>query len=143
MFVISLKTDRKQALTAIGCAAVLLIAVLTAVMVPKPEVTATSARVTNSEDRLAYLRACGIEADGNSEEVREVRLPDEPDETVAEYNALQEQSERSLAPYYGKRLRLYTYDAVTNDGAATAHLYVYRDRVVAGDVTIGDTIRVI
>ena len=77
------------------------------------------------------LRSLGYEIVEDSEEVREVRIPDEPDEVLLQYDALQESTGRSLVEYGGKRVRLYSYDIA--DGGA-AHLYVYRDRIVAGDV---------
>jgi len=46
---------------------------------------------------------------------------------------LQETVGRSLKDYCGKRVRLYSYQTV--DGGV-AHLYVYRDRLVAGDVEL-------
>lgn len=143
MFIVSVKTDRKQFWTVFACSAMLVVALLTAVLAPSPKAANASARVANSDDRLAYLRACGVTADANSEEVREIRLPDEPDDTIAQYNAQQEQGEWTLAPYYGKRVRLYTYAAETAKGTAIVHLYVYRDRVVAGDITQGETVQVL
>ena len=60
----------------------------------------------------------------------------EPDEALLQYDALQETAGRSLTAYSGKRVRLYSYQ--TADGGE-AHLYVYRDRIVAGDVERGGT----
>ncbi|MBR5540066.1 MAG: DUF4830 domain-containing protein [Clostridia bacterium] len=134
MFVFSVKTSYKQILSALGCVAVVAVAVIAAtVMPPEQAVVVSGARVTSSEERVSYLRSLGLEIKEDSEEVREVRIPDEPDQTLQQYNTLQEQAGRSLEAYYGKRVRLYSYE-VTNGGAA--HLYVYRDRIVAGDVEL-------
>ncbi len=130
MFVFSVKTNYRQILSALGCIAVVAVAAVAAVL-PKQAVAVSSARVTSSEERVSYLRSLGIEITEDSEEVREVRIPDEPDEVLLQYNALQETAGRSLTPYSGKRVRLYSYQ--TADGGE-AHLYVYRDRIVAGDV---------
>lgn len=138
MFVFSVKTSYKQLLSALACVAVIAVATVAALILPGQDaavVGAVSQRVTGTEERIAYLRSLGYEAAG--EEVREVRLPDEPDEVLEQYNALLEQAGMSLSPYYGKRVRLYTYE-VTNaapEEPATAHLYVYRDRIIAGDVS--------
>ncbi len=131
MFVFSVKTSYKQILSALGCVAVVAVAVVTAAVLPEQAVVVSTARVTSSEERVSYLRSLGFEIAEDSEEVREVRIPDEPDEALQQYNALQEQAGRSLEAYCGKRVRLYSYE-VGNGGVA--HLYVYRDRIVAGDV---------
>ena len=104
---------------------------MSAAVLPEPAVTVSGARVTSSEQRVAYLRSLGHEIVEDSEEVREVRIPDEPDEVLLQYDALQESAGRSLMAYSGKRVRLYSYE-VTDGGVA--HLYVYRDRIVAGDI---------
>ena len=131
MFVCSVKTSYKQILSLLGCLAVLAVAAVSAAVLPEQAMTVSSARVTSSEERMAYLRSLGYEIVEDSEEVREVRIPDEPDEVLLQYDALQESTGRSLVEYGGKRVRLYSYDIA--DGGA-AHLYVYRDRIVAGDV---------
>ncbi len=131
MFVFSVKTSYKQILSALGCVAVVAVAVVMAAVLPEQATVVSATRVTSGEERVAYLRSLGLEIAEDSEEVREVRIPDEPDEVLLQYNTLQEQAGRSLEAYYGKRVRLYSYE-VENGGVA--HLYVYRNRIVAGDI---------
>ena len=131
MFICSVRTGYKQILAVLGCVAVLVVAAVAATVFPQRVITVSSARVTSSEQRVAYLRSLGHEIVEDSEEVREVRIPDEPDEVILQYDMLQEDTGRSLASYSGKRVRLYSYEVV--DGGE-AHLYVYRDRIVAGDI---------
>ncbi len=137
MFVFSVKTNLKQAAAMCGCVAVVVLATVLSIVLPARQTVPTGTRVTGSEQRVAYLRSLGYEVVESSEEVQEIRIPDQPDETVARYNALQVEAGRSLEPYYGKRVRLYTYRVANGDSgdAALVHLYVYRDRIVAGDVT--------
>jgi hypothetical protein len=138
MFVLSVKTNVKQIAAVCGCVAVVALATVLAVILPARNTVAVSGtRVGDSAERIAYLQSLGYTVTAKSEEVQEIRIPEQPDATVSQYNALQQTAGRSLEPYYGKRVRLYTYD-VENDrtgGVAQVHLYVYRDRVVAGDVT--------
>ncbi|MBQ9860885.1 MAG: DUF4830 domain-containing protein [Clostridia bacterium] len=136
MFVFSVKTSYRQVLSALGCVAVVAVAAVTAALLPEQAVVVSTTRVTSSEERVAYLCSLGVEITADSEEVREVRIPDEPDEVLLQYDALQETAGRSLTAYSGKRVRLYSYQ--TADGGE-AHLYVYRDRIVAGDVERGGT----
>ena len=128
MFVVSVKTGYKQILAALGCIAVLAVALVAASVMPKSVSVSGAAQVTDVAGRVAYLRAHGCEVVEASEEVREMQLPDEPDEAITRYC---QQVGASFEPYYGKRVRLYSYDTA-ND--SKAHLYVYRDRVVAGDI---------
>ena len=128
MFVVSVKTGYKQILTALGCVAVMVVALVTASAMPKSVSVSATTQVNDVTQRVAYLRAHGCEVVESSEEVREIQLPDQPDEAILQYC---EQIGASFEPYYGKRVRLYSYDTA-ND--AKAHLYVYRNRVVAGDI---------
>ena len=82
MFVCSVKTSYKQILTVLGCLAVITVAAVSAAVWPSEAVTVSSVRVTSSEQRLAYLRSLGHEIVADSEEVQEVRIPDEPDEVL-------------------------------------------------------------
>ena len=71
---------------------------------------------------------------GGTEDVQEIRLPDEADETLLKYETVQQKASMSLEPYYGKRVRMYTYPILNATEAAKAHVYVYRDNIVAGDI---------
>ena len=134
MFVFSVKTSYKQLLSALGCVSVVTVAVVLSVLLPHDAV-AVSMQVSDSTERVALLQAWGYDVATESEQVREVRIPDETDAALEEYNALQESSGRSLVPYRGKRVRLYTYNVTKPSGeTVTANLYVYRDRLIAGDV---------
>lgn len=140
MFVISVKTGYRQILAVLGCLAVLTVAIVLSVCGPKPLYTAADVQGSDSAGRIAYLRAKGFTVDETSEQVREVRIPDEPDEALLQYVHLQEEAGRLLEDYYGKRVKVYSYDIGESD---TARLYIYRDRVIAGDVTVDGDIQVI
>ena len=136
MFVLSVKTSYKQVISVCGCIAVIAVAIVLSAVLPSHTVQTASVRVSDSMGRVDYLRSLGYEVTDQSEEVREIRMPDEPDAVLEEYNALQETVGRSLEPYYGKRVRLYSY-SVTNSENVTpvrANLYVYHDRLIAADV---------
>lgn len=137
MFVLSVKAGRRQLLSV---AVFLLVAVFAAVAViaaPSMEQVSVSASVKKAqttEQRVAFLKSLGYEV-GETEEVQEICLPDEADKTLLQYEIVQQKANMSLEPYYGKRVRLYTYSVLNAAEAATAHVYVYRDRIVAGDVS--------
>lgn len=140
MFVLSVKTSYKQLLSVLACVAVLAVAAVVSAVTPTNvgvvAVGSDTIRVSDTTERLSYLRSCGYEA--AAEEVREVRLPDEPDEALTQYETVQLEVGRSLVPYYGKRVRLYTYTITNADPSepATAHIYVYRNKIIAADVTV-------
>ncbi len=136
MFVLSVKTSYKQVVAVCGCIAVIAVALVLSAVLPSNTVQTASVRVSDEVGRVEYLRSLGYEVADHSEEVREIRVPDEPDAVLEQYNALQEAAGRSLAPYYGKRVRLYTYSVTSPEGGAPvrANLYVYRDRLIAADV---------
>ncbi len=141
MFVFSLKADRKYMIGAAIALVLAVVAIVLAIVLPSGD-TPTAAQeidweVTTTEERVRLVHELGYALDAASECVEEVRVPDDPDATLIAYDALQEKMGLSLLEYSGKRVKRYTYTVSnTVDGkTAWVHLYVYRDRVVAGDIT--------
>ncbi len=142
MFVFSLKADRKHIIAAAVAAVAAIIILLLAVVLPGGD-SPTAAKnvdwdVRSTEERVRLAHELGYELDAASECVEEVRVPDDPDATLIAYDALQEKIGLSLLDYSGKRVKRYTYTVSHPIDGKTAwvHLYVYNDRVVAGDVTV-------
>ncbi len=136
MFVLSVKAGRRQLVSVAVFLLVALFATVAMIAAPAMEQVPVSAAVKKAEttqQRVAFLKNLGYEV-GEREEVQEIRLPDEADETLLQYETVQQKAKMSLEPYYGKRVRLYTYPILNAAEAATAHIYVYRDRIVAGDI---------
>ncbi len=136
MFVVSVKAGRRQLLSVAVFLLVAVFAVVAVVVAPAMEqipASATVKKAETTEQRVAFLKSLGYEV-GSTEDVQEIRLPDEADETLLQYEAVQKKAAMSLEPYYGRRVRLYTYPILNATEAAKAHVYVYRDRVVAGDI---------
>ena len=78
----------------------------------------------------------GYEVTPQYVEVKEVLIPDEFDDVFAGYNDLQLSAGMDLEPYHGKRVKCWTYEILNYPGEETvlAHLYVYKDKVVGGDI---------
>jgi len=142
MFVFSVKADRKQLAWGLLC----LVAVAAAVTIsfalpPKHAAVGTNAadfRVDSTEERVQLLQELGHRVDGATERVEEIRIPDEADAALLTYDKIQPQG-MGLQAYGGKRVKCYTYTVSTDTGGTVwAHLYVYRDRVVAGDISSAD-----
>ena len=134
MFVLSVKANHRHLLlTALSVAAV--IAVLIAAWCFPTERTMMTVGVAadGADDTAcaAYLRSLGYSAQLPAAEVREIRLPDELDSALAAYNALQQTVGFDLSGYVGMRVKYRTY-CLDND--AFAHIYVYNDTIIGGDI---------
>ena len=88
-------------------------------------------------ERIGFLRDLGYEVTPQSVEVREVLIPDEFDEVFTQYNDLQKTAGMDLEPYHGKRVKCWTYTVLNYPGeeGVLAHLYIYKDKIVGGDVS--------
>ena len=92
--------------------------------------------VTTTQGRLDYLAALGWTADSETETLRTVVLPRTFDRVFEQYNDLQRSQGFDLRPYAGLECTVCTY-LVPDYGAdspVVAVLYLYRNRVIAGDI---------
>ena len=136
MFVLSMKTTRPRAIAA--CAVTGLLIVTMAVLAGRQDAAAAApVRVTEESQRRSYLTELGYELAPETGQVQEVLIPAEFDEAFSEYNALQQQEQMDLEPYRGKRVKRWTYTVTNYPGQSSvlAHLYIYKDRVVGGDIS--------
>ena len=140
VFVCSFKCSPKTMIYSLTCVGLLLFAVIAAAVTPIAHRSATDVSVSVSsaqtpEQRTAFLKSRGYEVDEATVEVREIRVPDQPDAALMQYNELLKTAGWDLEPYMGKRLKLYTYRVLNDaDSSAKAYLYVYRDSVVGGHI---------
>ena len=139
MFVLSLKTTRPRVLAGLAAVLLLLALIVTLSLHPRsaaPTATAAGTAAGTANQRTAYLQSLGYEVLPEGE-VREVLIPAEFDESFTAYNALQQEAGMDLSSCRGKRVKCWTY-TVTNfpgDDTVQAHLYVYKDAVVGGDIS--------
>ncbi len=92
------------------------------------------------EDRIAFVESFGVKVDAESEEEEAFSMPRELDRVILGYNELQKKQGLDLSKYTGKRVTRYTY-RVTNynaDGEVFVNLFVYRNKIVAADVSSAD-----
>ena len=91
-----------------------------------------------NDDRVAFIESFGVSVDKTPIEEKSFRLTDEFDRVVAGYNEIQKTQGLDLSKYKNKKVTRYTY-TVTNmkdaNSQATVNLFIYRDRVVAADLT--------
>ncbi len=91
--------------------------------------------------RITFLKHFGYEVEENPINETRLRIPSEPDEVFSSYNELQKLQGLNLMKYKRKEVTRYTY-LITNydgyDGRVLANLFVYRGRIIGGDVCSED-----
>ena len=144
MFILTARINRKR--LAIGAAALVLLCglALSAAGGPSAEqsVGASAAasapkKVKTNEDRVAYLESYGWQVSPEPLSVEEMLIPEEFDETYAEYLSLQESQGFDLKEYCGKRVKHYTYEIMnypTGEAGIQVSLLVYKNTVIGGEV---------
>ena len=93
--------------------------------------------LADTAGRCAYLAALGYEPDPESEEIRELVLPEQFDAVMENYNALQLAQGFDLRPCAGKPCLCCSYDLVGFpgwEGRVIATLYIRHGRLIGGDV---------
>lgn len=89
------------------------------------------------EERAEFLRSCGWEIDPTTEEAQTIHIPEQFTAVYEDYNALQIQQGYDLSDYAGQDCTLYSYTVLNypdTSQTVIANLYLYRDRVIGGDV---------
>ena len=122
-----------------AAAAILLIAAaLSALVIARSRGGVLSAHynVTTTQGRVDYLAAQGWTVDGKTETCQDVVLPREFRGAMEEYNSLQLRQGFDLRPYQGLACTVYTYlvPDYGGDSPVIAVLYLYRNRIIAGDI---------
>ncbi len=142
MFIWSFRMSRRE-LIIIGVGLVVFIAAIIAIIGAAGADDASAvlggytAEAADEAGRVAFLEQFGWEVEPEPVKVREVRLPEQPDDRFAEYNALQVRQGFDLTGFLGKRVKLWTY-SVTNypaGGSAVANLLILDGRVIGGDIS--------
>ena len=128
MFVYSIKTSKKQILSMLVCVVMLIAILIVVIAWPGGETSAqTFSPVAAADDteRIGFLRDLGYEVTPQSVEV------------FTQYNDLQKTAGMDLEPYHGKRVKCWTYTVLNYPGeeGVLAHLYIYKDKIVGGDVS--------
>ena len=140
MFIFTAKLHRGRIL-AVAAAAAAVCGVLAGVNILGAGAAVSTAAspkgVKSNEDRVAYLESYGWEVSEEPISVEELLVPEEFDETYAQYLELQSAQGFDLTQYCGKRVRRYTYEVTnypTGETGIQAGLLIYKNTVVGGDV---------
>ena len=140
MFVLSMKASPKRLFPVLLCLVLILAMLIAGLCFPTSRTMMTAAPVMGDGDEAcaAYLTSLGYAPVLPAADVREIALPDVFDDALNAYNDLQKQAGFDLSGYAGQRVKYRTY-ALEDDGAQ-AHIYVYKDRIVGGDITSNGTV---
>ena len=94
--------------------------------------------VKNESDRRALLASLGYDVADSAETTASFTMPKTLDAALLGYNELQKAQGLDLSRYTGKKVTRYTYlleGYGEYDGRVYANLIIYRNRVIAADLT--------
>ena len=144
MFMISVNAKR---LMLCGAAAVLLLSATIGGVylvskqnaVPASTSNGVDLRADTAQQRSDFFAQFELTVDPESEEVREVIIPDPLDDVYETYNALQTKQGFDLSRYCGKRAKSRSYAVIsaadpTIDGSWRVNILVYQGKVIAADL---------
>ena len=137
MFVWSIKTTGKQLCAAVCTVALGLALLGVALFVPETPVQTAATVADTPEKQQAFLRSLGYIADEEPLSCEEIQIPENPrDAAFVAYNGLQMQGGFNLGLYCGHAVKRFAWNVQTEDGTAyVAHLCLYKDKIVGGDLT--------
>ena len=93
-----------------------------------------------NEDRVAFIESFGIKVSGEPTREETFTMPDNFDRVILGYNQIQKSQGLDLTKYERKRVTHYTYEVTNYDsnGKVYVNLLVYRNRIVAADISSAD-----
>ena len=97
--------------------------------------------IKTNEDRLAFISQFGLSVSGEAKESESFAVPERLDRVLGEYNEIQKQQGLDLTKYKNKKVTRYTYsvgDYEGYDGEVNVNLIIYRNTVIACDVSSAD-----
>ncbi|MBE6696854.1 MAG: DUF4830 domain-containing protein [Ruminococcaceae bacterium] len=137
MFIYTLKFDRKKAIFIVIMAALILFGIIMLVTIDAPEKAETSnAKISTDEKGANYLASLGWKVELPALNKETVLIPKTFNDIFDKYNALQLSQGYDLKEYAGKEVNLYTYKVTNHNSNDTvyAQLYVYKNKVIGGDI---------
>lgn len=145
MFIYSV---RASTLRFLGCIALCLAVIVLLLTLGSAETVYASAGgreinyggMKTNEDRVAFIEGFGIKVNGEPAREETFTMPDDFDRVILGYNQIQKTQGLDLTKYERKRVTHYAYE-VTNydyDGKVYVNLLVYRNRIIAADISSAD-----
>jgi len=141
MLILTAKVSRRKLTFGAAAAAFLCCAALALFLRP-PDAAQASALpsgkgIRTNEDRVSYLQHYGWQLNETPTATQELQIPEEFDESYAEYLTLQATQGFDLSKYAGKRVKRYTYEILnypTGEQGVIVNLLLHKSTVVGGEV---------
>ena len=118
------------------CVILLLIGCIFSLIKPRTVYTAALNICKTNEDRIRFLNSFGWEVEEEAYEIKTIIIPVEFNSLYSNYNDLQLSQGYDLRNYHGLTVKRWTYTVQNypKTGIAYANLYIYDNKVIAGDV---------
>ena len=111
-----------------------------AVLAASSDGTVDFSGIKQNSDRVSFIEQFGIDIDDEAIEEKSFKMPDNFDRVILGYNELQKKQGLDLSKYAKKRVTRYTYKVnnYSADGEVYANLFVYKNKIVACDISSAD-----
>lgn len=144
MISFSVKLSRGKILAGVGSVLLLTVLIVLFCGAKRDRLVSSSGKIvlkgytaSNNEERRAFFSQFGWEVSEEPVAVSEVVIPENFDQTMENYNAVQKKQGLDLGKYRGKRAWLYTYrvENYPEREDVLASLLMVGDQLVGGDLT--------
>ena len=101
----------------------------------------TYSGIDTNEKRIRFLESFGWEVDDEVISEESFRIPESFDRVLSGYNEIQKAQGLDLSRYRKKKVTRYVYEVKNYEGydkKVYATLVIYRDRVIAADISSAD-----
>jgi len=135
MLIMTAKLSKWKMLT-FGLIAVLALSSLFFLREDAAPVFAQSGKMSDAKARLEFIESLGWQVEEG--DFMEVNIPEEFDDVYGKYNERQKSQGFVLEKFRGKRAMHYSYtikNYPTGEEGVTLCLVVYKDKIIAGDVS--------
>ena len=141
MIIVTAHIPKKKLLaggiTALCCCAAVTVALILTLGGRAVAASAEVKHIRTNDDRLAYLNGLGWEVSLQPIATEELLIPEQFDDSYADYLKLQADQGFDLTQYCGKRVKRYTYQLTNypdrNEPMQIA-LLIYKNRVIGGQI---------
>jgi len=138
MFILTTKITKRKVIIIALASLVLMTALIVPSFVSTQHASADAeVKLTSNTERVNYLKGFGWDVVETPAEILEVMIPSEFSDTYIKYNEIQVSQGFDLVQYQGKRAKRYAYKITnypTGEEGVIAHIFIYKNRVIAGDV---------
>ena len=141
MIIVTARVPKRRllagAVTALCCCAVVAAALILTLGGRAVAASAEVKHIRTNDDRLAYLSGLGWEVSLQPIATEELLVPQQFDDSYADYLKLQEDQGFDLARYCGKRIKRYTYQLTNYPGQGEPMqiaLLIYKNKVIGGQI---------